>query len=93
MRLLWDFVPFIIILLILVVIIVSPDWLNNLVSRRSDSSAPPRLPASVPMEQAEPAEESPLPQRLSPADSARLRRIDSVLTARAIERAMREAEK
>ena len=93
MRLLWDFIPFIIILLILVVIIVSPDWLNSLVSRRSDYSGPPPLPASVPKEQAEPAEETALPQRLSPADSTRLRRIDSILTARAINRAMRDAEK
>jgi hypothetical protein len=93
MRLLWDFIPFIIIIVILVVIIASPDWLNSLVNRRSDYEGPAPLPAQVPAEKIPPSEEvSPL-DRSTPLDSAQLRRLDSIMTARAIDRAMRDLGK
>ncbi len=90
MRLLWDFFPFIIIIVIVIVIIASPDWLNSLVNRRSDYEGPAPLPAQVPPQSAQPGEEFTLPDRSAPPDSAQLRRLDSIMTARAIDRAMKD---
>jgi hypothetical protein len=93
MRRLWDLFPFIIIIVILIVIIASPDWLNSLVIQRSDYERPTPLPTQVPGEKTPPGEEVAPLDTSAPLDSAQLRRLDSIMTARAIDRAMRDLGK
>jgi hypothetical protein len=93
MRRLWDLFPFIIIIVILIVILASPDWLNSLVVQRSDYESPAPPPTPAPGEEILPSEEVAPLDTSAPLDSAQLRRLDSIMTARAIDRAMRDLGK
>jgi hypothetical protein len=93
MRLLWDLFPFIFVLAVLVVIFASPDWLNSLVSRRVDyEKTGPGVQQSVPFGP-KGQQDTMLNELFGRADSADLRKLDSIMTAQAIERATRDAGK